>query len=61
MHDIWLWLLAGFIPYSLKKQQEGHDQILEVRAIFWSLMIHRRRSGRRAWAIHIPLIEHLRE
>ena len=61
MDHIWIWVIAGLLPYSLIKRSQGKDkQILEVRALFWRLTIcwqYRRCS----WMIYISLIEHLRQ
>jgi hypothetical protein len=52
---IWIWCVAGMIPYHFKKQQAKGKLTLEIQALFWSL---RYAAGK--WAIQIPLIERLR-
>lgn len=60
--EIWIWLVVGLVPYHVKKAYlSGGKSTLEVRALFWSLRMLRRRSGRTDWSVRIPLVERLRE
>ena len=59
-NDIWIWLVVGFIPYYVNKQQMGNGWILQVRALFWSLEIDRQQVRRNRWTLRVPLIERLR-
>lgn len=59
MDHIWIWLIAGLFPYSIKREQTNKGRALSVRALFWWLIIHWHK-GRCSWEIYIPLIEHLR-
>ena len=60
MNHIWVWLVAGFLPYTIKRQQGKEGQTLHAGALFWSLTM-RWRGGQRSWSVSIPLIEHLRK
>jgi hypothetical protein len=56
----WLWLVAGILPYSIKRQNTKDEQLLTIKALFWGIMI-RWRQGRCSWDLYIPFIEHLRQ
>lgn len=58
MNHIWVWLVAGFLPYTIKRQQGKEEQTLHARALFWSLTIQWQ-DGQRSWIVSIPLIKHL--
>jgi hypothetical protein len=61
-NEIWLWLLVGLTPYYLKRvNRPGKLHRLEMRALFWSLVVQRQSGGRYEWTIRAPLIERLRE
>lgn len=61
-HTIWISLVLGLVPYwVLQQSAPGGVWSLEVRALFWSLAVRRQQSGRYDWALHIPLIERLRQ
>ena len=48
-------VIVGFIPYVIKWQRTRGGNVLEVRALFWSVQ-----CTDRQWTIRIPLIERLR-
>lgn len=52
---IWLWVLVGMLPHSIKRDQEKNKQRLEIRALFWQLSIcwQQRRCS---WTMDIPII-----
>lgn len=56
----WLWLAAGFLPYSIKRQFTKNEQTLTVKALFWQLMI-RWKEGQYVWDLYVPFIDHLRQ
>jgi len=55
----WLWLAAGLLPYSIKRQHTKHEQVLSVHSLFWLLII-RWRQGERSWEISFPWIKRWR-
>lgn len=55
-HAIWVYIVVGFIPYSMERRQTSGGHTLEIRALFWTLQ-----HTRRQWTIHIPLIQRLRD
>jgi hypothetical protein len=59
MDHIWIWLVAGLVPYCIKRHRERGVQTLQVCALFWSLMIQTQ-NGSCSWFLYIPLIEQLR-
>jgi hypothetical protein len=60
-HTIWLGLLLGLVPYWVVRQSApGGVWSLEIRALFWSLVVRRQRNGRYDWALHLPLTERFR-
>jgi hypothetical protein len=60
--EIWIWLAVGLVPYHVKYEcLAGGGHRLYLRSLFWSLVVHRRRSGRRDWRVRVPLIESLRD
>lgn len=54
------WLVVGFIPYFIKRQQMKDEQMLVVKALFWRLTV-RWKKGQCSWEVYIPFIEHLRQ
>ena len=59
--EIWIWIIVGLLPYRVKlRNLAGGVRTLEARALFWSLTVRLRRSGRHDFVVHIPLIEDLR-
>lgn len=61
-HEIWIWLVAGVIPYRIERRWLAQGiRTLEIRALFWSLAVRRQRQGRRDWKLSVPLIERLRD
>lgn len=59
---VWIWLAVGMVPYSIKRKHlKGGVRTVEMRALFWSLNVRLRRSGRHDWRVYIPLVEQLRE
>jgi hypothetical protein len=60
--QIQIGLLVGLLPYKIKRQhQAGGRRTLELRALFWSLTVQRRRGGRHDWVLRVPAIERLRD
>jgi hypothetical protein len=60
--ELWIGLAVGFVPYHVERQCLAcGSRKLEVRALFWSLRVHWRRSGRHDWKLSVPLIERLRD
>lgn len=60
-NTLWLWLLVGLLPYTVKRTYlAGGVNLIEIRALTWSLHIRRRPSERNDWTIRIPLIEQFR-
>ena len=51
---IWIWFVAGMLPYHCKKQHAKDKLTLEIQALFWTL---RYSAGK--WAIQVPLIQRL--
>lgn len=61
-NTIWLWLVIGLIPYNIKCQHMRNvRRTLEVRAMFWSLVIHQQTSRGYEWTILVPFIERIRK
>lgn len=61
-NEVWVWLVVGLVPYRIEKRcLAGHVRTLEVRALFWSLTVRLRSSGRHDWTVRVPLIERLRD
>jgi hypothetical protein len=61
-NEVWIWLAVGLVPYRITWQcLAGDVRTLEVRALFWSLNVRLRRSGRHDWTLRAPLIERLRD
>ena len=58
-NNLWVWLIVGLIPYYINKQPTRNGWILQVRALFWSLEVHRQ-QGRNRLTLRVPLIERLR-
>lgn len=57
----WLWLVIGLVPYLVRtKRLSGTEQILEIRAVFWTATIRCRRNLR-CWTIQLPVIRRLRD
>jgi hypothetical protein len=50
-------LLVGIVPYSIKRHQRPGGEVLHIRALSWSVLLHWKQSGGCDWTIHIPLIE----
>ncbi len=61
MNNFWIWLMGGLLPYYIKLQQKKGEKKLEVRALFWSLMICRRNKKDYKWTIECPLIKRSRK
>jgi hypothetical protein len=57
MNNLWLWLVIGFVPYYIGKQQVRGKQKFEVRAVFWSLEVLQPCRGSSQWKLRIPLKE----
>lgn len=61
-NEIWIWLAVGLVPYRVaRKHLAGGVRSLEVRALFWSLTVRLRQSGRHDWTVRVPLVERLRD
>jgi hypothetical protein len=62
INEIWIWIVVGLLPYRVKWQSLTNGVCtLEMRALFWSLAVRLRRSGRHDWKLSVPLIERLRD
>jgi hypothetical protein len=60
-NELWIGLAAGLLPYHVERRWLARGGCkLQVRALFWSLVVHQYRNGRRTWLVHVPLIERLR-
>jgi hypothetical protein len=55
-----LWFVIGFIPYHAEKRHQGDKDMLVIRALYWSLLIHSQADGNRFWKLHLPLIERVK-
>jgi hypothetical protein len=61
-NELWIGLAVGLVPYRIQRRWGPRGQrTLDVRALFWSLTVHRRRSGRLDWTLRVPIIERLRD
>jgi hypothetical protein len=60
MHNIWMWLLIGFFPHSIKRQHCKDTQLLAVHALFWHLAIQWH-NGRSSWSISILFLKQFRQ
>lgn len=59
---MWMWLVIGLVPYSIKMEyRTGGGKFLEVRALFWWLIVYQRRNGRCDWKVRVALIYKLRD
>lgn len=57
-----IWLAVGLIPHRIEwRYLAGGVRTLEVRALFWLLIVRLRHSGRHDWTFRVPLIERLRD
>jgi len=56
----WFVIVAGIVPYSIKRCQIKDEQVLSMKALFWQLII-RRKKEQLSWEIYIPFIGHLRQ
>ena len=55
-------LLLGCLPYRVEREhQTGGERALEMRALFWTLTIHRCWDGQRDWTLRVPLIDKARD
>lgn len=60
--ELWIGLAVGLVPYRVEREcLAGGARRVQIRALFWSLMVHQRRSGRHDWKVRVPLIERLRD
>jgi hypothetical protein len=60
--EVWIWLAVGLVPYRIAwKHLAGGVRLLEIRALFWSLELRLRRSGRHDWTVRVPLVERVRD
>lgn len=61
-NEIWIWLAVGLVPYRIaRKHLAGGVRLLEIRALFWSLTVRLRPSGRHDWTVRVPLVERMRD
>jgi hypothetical protein len=59
---LWIWLAVGVVPHSVKRKHlRGGVRTVEVRALFWSLELRLRQSGRHDWTVRVPLVERMRD
>jgi len=60
-YTIWIGLVLGLVPYWIARQSAPCGiRVLEIRAVFWSLVVRRQRNGQYDWAVHVRLIEQFR-
>lgn len=60
-HNLWLWFVAGMIPYDIKQQFLSDDsRWLQAHAFFWSAEICLNCKRQTQWTIRIPLVLRLR-
>ena len=52
---VFLCVVAGFIPYFVKRRHTRGGHVLEVRGLFWSV-----KYTSRQLTVRVPLIERLR-
>ena len=64
---IWIWVGVGCLPWWVSRRVvtvgAGRRRCLlrlEVRAIFWRLVVEQPPQGRVAWRLRVPLIERRR-
>lgn len=64
----WFWFVLGFIPYWTERKVIRCGWRLQVRALFWTLTITRRRYKRKrrrwtrtSWRFCIPFIDKLQQ
>jgi len=61
-NELWIGLAVGLAPYHIERTcLAGGTWTLEVRALFWSVTVRCRRSGRHDWKVRVPLFERLRD
>ncbi len=53
------WLVVGLIPYHIKWQSMKDRRILEMQALFWSVVGHMQPGEGFVLTIHVALIKHL--
>ena len=66
---IWIWMGVGCLPWWVSRRvvtagagrRRRRLLRLEVRAIFWRLVVEQPPQGRVAWRLHVPLIERLQQ
>jgi hypothetical protein len=61
-HCMWfLWPLIGFFPYHMVgKKSKADGKSIDIRALYWSLLICSRPDGSRSWTMRFHLIERAR-
>jgi hypothetical protein len=60
--EMWTLLAVGLVPYRVaRKHLAGGVRLLEMRALFWSLELRLRQSGRHDWTVRVPLVERVRD
>jgi len=58
--DIRLWPVLGFLPYYIKWQRRRDGKrIIEIRALFWAIIIYQLQDTGYEWTIHVPFIKHI--
>jgi hypothetical protein len=61
-NELWIGLAVGLLPYRIRRRYlPGGTWTLEVRALFWSVSLRARPSGRHDWTLRLPLVERLRD
>ena len=56
---LWVMVLAGFLPYLVRKKRGTNGTIFTIRALAWSLAISRS-SCECNWVLRVPLFERMR-
>jgi len=62
MNDNGVWLAVGLIPYRIELRTDSSGlRSLEVRALYWSLVVLQQLNRRTEWILCVPLVERLRD
>ena len=59
-YTIWVWAVAGVVPYAITYQQRRNGRRLRIQALFWSVERVTEPRGECQWAVCVPLIERMR-
>ena len=59
MNTFWFWIVVGTVPYSVNIEQKRDEKKMEVRALFWSLVVCAQRNGYSRWEVRFPFVRQL--